>query len=197
MKFNVSLHEKKKKKKGGPLFEKQGKRLAPIFTWYDDWQTIYGHSDPGTWQTFSRHWTKWTCHFMENSREYLLPVTNSRLQEKNYNFRSLTSATMNLMGSQHLNNSFLSWWWTREAWRAAVHGVAKSRTRLSDWTEPNWATSVAVLISVRFLSLLLLSFFIFCLPRSYIGKKKTSRLQLRPWEGTHKKLGRNSVFQHV
>ena len=26
----------------------------------------------------------------------------------------------------------------REAWRAAVHGVAKSRTRLSDWTElPN------------------------------------------------------------
>ena len=23
----------------------------------------------------------------------------------------------------------------REAWRAAVHGVAKSRTQLSDWTE--------------------------------------------------------------
>ena len=23
----------------------------------------------------------------------------------------------------------------REAWRAAVHGVAKSQTRLSDWTE--------------------------------------------------------------
>ena len=25
-----------------------------------------------------------------------------------------------------------------EAWHAAVHGVAKSRTRLSDWTELNW-----------------------------------------------------------
>ena len=25
-----------------------------------------------------------------------------------------------------------------EAWRAAVHGVAKSQTRLSDWTELNW-----------------------------------------------------------
>ena len=25
----------------------------------------------------------------------------------------------------------------REAWRAAIHGVAKSRTRLSDWTEPS------------------------------------------------------------
>ena len=26
----------------------------------------------------------------------------------------------------------------REAWRAAIHGVAKSRTRLSDWTELNF-----------------------------------------------------------
>ena len=25
----------------------------------------------------------------------------------------------------------------REAWRAAIHGVVKSRTRLSDWTEQN------------------------------------------------------------
>ena len=26
----------------------------------------------------------------------------------------------------------------REAWHAAINGVAKSRTRLSDWTELNW-----------------------------------------------------------
>ena len=26
----------------------------------------------------------------------------------------------------------------REAWRAAVHGVTKSRTQLSNWTELNW-----------------------------------------------------------
>ena len=26
----------------------------------------------------------------------------------------------------------------REAWRAAIHGVTKSRTRLSDWTKLNW-----------------------------------------------------------
>ena len=26
----------------------------------------------------------------------------------------------------------------REPWCAAIHGVAKSRTRLSDWTELNW-----------------------------------------------------------
>ena len=27
-----------------------------------------------------------------------------------------------------------------EAWRAAIHGVAKSRTRLSDWTYLNWSS---------------------------------------------------------
>ena len=28
----------------------------------------------------------------------------------------------------------------REAWRAAIHGVTKSQTWLSDWTELNWAS---------------------------------------------------------
>ena len=32
----------------------------------------------------------------------------------------------------------------REAWCAAVHGVAKSRTWLSDWTELNWTVSLQV-----------------------------------------------------
>ena len=30
----------------------------------------------------------------------------------------------------------------REAWLAAIHGVTKSRTRLSDWTELNWTASL-------------------------------------------------------
>ena len=30
----------------------------------------------------------------------------------------------------------------REAWRAAIHGVAKSQTRLSNWTELNWTELV-------------------------------------------------------
>ena len=28
----------------------------------------------------------------------------------------------------------------REAWHAAIHGVTKNQTRLSDWTELNWTT---------------------------------------------------------
>ena len=31
----------------------------------------------------------------------------------------------------------------REAWRAVIHGIAKGRTRLSDWTELKW-TSIIV-----------------------------------------------------
>ena len=31
----------------------------------------------------------------------------------------------------------------REAWHAAVHGVAKSWTQLSDWTELNWNLKLA------------------------------------------------------
>ena len=30
----------------------------------------------------------------------------------------------------------------REAWCAAIHGVAKSRTQLSDWTELNWTEHI-------------------------------------------------------
>ena len=36
----------------------------------------------------------------------------------------------------------------REAWRAVIHGVAKSRTRLSDWTELNDFLSVLLLCGV-------------------------------------------------
>ena len=35
-----------------------------------------------------------------------------------------------------------SWWWTG-SWRAAIHGVIKSRTRLSDWTELNHSSILA------------------------------------------------------
>ena len=41
----------------------------------------------------------------------------------------------------------------RKAWRAAIHGVAKSRTRLSDWTELNMPKSFSL---QRFCSLKIL-----------------------------------------
>ena len=37
----------------------------------------------------------------------------------------------------------------REAWRAAVHGVSKSRTRLSDWTELNWTEQIIIVSTLQ------------------------------------------------
>ena len=38
----------------------------------------------------------------------------------------------------------------REAWRAVIHGVAKSRTRQSDWTELNWSGTYLIFFSSNF-----------------------------------------------
>ena len=41
------------------------------------------------------------------------------------------------------------WWRTREVRRAAIHGVSKSWTRLSNWTElnsPTWRTGIIALL---------------------------------------------------
>ena len=35
----------------------------------------------------------------------------------------------------------------REAWRAAVHGVTESQTRLSDWTELNWTEQIKWIVA--------------------------------------------------
>ena len=37
-----------------------------------------------------------------------------------------------------------------EAWCAAIHGVAKSQTRLSDWTELNWEKKLIYLINTYY-----------------------------------------------
>jgi len=41
----------------------------------------------------------------------------------------------------------------REAWRAAVHGVAKSQTRLSDRTQPKQVQCIIILQSIIYLLL--------------------------------------------
>jgi len=57
----------------------------------------------------------------------------------------------------------------REAWCAAVHGVAKSRTRLSDWTELNWWNFFSLVI----FNLLSPSKFTCCTSRTSKQKVKT------------------------
>ena len=49
---------------------------------------------------------------------------------------------------------FRSWWWTRRPGVLQVHGVAKSWTRLSDWSELNWRRLLPSLGSlIKFLNI--------------------------------------------
>ena len=43
-------------------------------------------------------------------------------------------------GRRRRGRQRMRWLMDREAWRAAIHGVAKSQTRLSDWMELNPST---------------------------------------------------------
>ena len=45
----------------------------------------------------------------------------------------------------------------REAWRAAIHGVTKSRTQLSDWTELNLGDGINVVNVLKYVILNLAS----------------------------------------
>ena len=59
----------------------------------------------------------------------------------------------------------------REAWRAAVHGVAESRTRLSDWTELNWTGGLEPCFKSIFLTLIICTI---CLTHSVQFSKQVS-----------------------
>ena len=43
----------------------------------------------------------------------------------------------------------------REAWHAAVHGVAKSQTQLSDWTELKYFSILVILMYLSILVILM------------------------------------------
>ena len=69
-----------------------------------------------------------------------------------------------------------SWWW--EAWHAAVHGVAKSWTRLSDWTELTWEQKLCTFLNIL-ISLLVIKVIKF--PSTKLSHKEHSSISFTFW----------------
>ena len=63
----------------------------------------------------------------------------------------------------------------REAWRAAIHGVAESPTRLSEWTELNWRCHKLS----NFVTSVFITFTVFCFKKPLLQMGLLTALQLR------------------
>ena len=79
----------------------------------------------------------------------------------------------------------------REAWRAIVHGVTKSRTWLCNWTELNWCKGSCHLQTVRVLLLLFQSGFLYFFSSSLIAVANTSKTML------NRSGGLSSIFKDL
>ena len=86
----------------------------------------------------------------------------------------------------------------REAWHAALHGVTKSQTGLSDWTELNW-TELGIRISKvfgvnKFSPIYNQNFYLLLYPKLALGPPFTSPIKFRSDLQFHRIVGNKYVI---